>query len=45
MTLINPLSFIIKAQKKGRAIAAFNVHNLETIQAVVEAADETGDLL
>jgi len=40
MPLINPLKFIKKAQQKGVAIAAFNVHNLETIQAVVEAAAE-----
>jgi len=40
MPLVNPLGFIKKAQQKGVAIAAFNVHNLETIQAVVEAAAE-----
>ncbi|MBZ4645730.1 MAG: fba [Clostridia bacterium] len=40
MSLINPLSFIRKAQEKGVAIAAFNVHNMETIQAVVEGAAE-----
>jgi tagatose bisphosphate family class II aldolase len=38
MALINPLEFIAAARKKGVAIAAFNVHNLETVQAVVEAA-------
>lgn len=40
MALINPLEFIKKAQQKGVAIAAFNVHNLETVQAVAEAAAE-----
>lgn len=40
MALINPLEFIKAAQKKGVAIAAFNVHNLETVQAVVETAAE-----
>lgn len=40
MTLVNPIRIIKNAQKKGYAIAAFNVHNLETIQAVVEAAWE-----
>lgn len=40
MALINPLDFIEKARQKGAAIAAFNVHNLETIQAVVEGAFE-----
>jgi fructose-1,6-bisphosphate aldolase, class II, various bacterial and amitochondriate protist len=40
MALINPLEIIREAQKKGVAIAAFNVHNLETVQAVAEAAAE-----
>lgn len=40
MALINPLKIIQKAQKKGIAIASFNIHNLETIQAVVEGAAE-----
>ena len=31
---------IENAQREGYAIAAFNIHNLETIQAVVEAAWE-----
>jgi tagatose bisphosphate family class II aldolase len=38
MPLVNPLSYIYMTQQKGKAIAAFNVHNMETIQAVVEAA-------
>ena len=40
MPLVNPLRFIEKARKRGVAIAAFNIHNLETIQAVVEGAAE-----
>lgn len=40
MPLVNPLYFLQKAREKGIAIAAFNVHNLETIQAVVEGAAE-----
>jgi tagatose bisphosphate family class II aldolase len=40
MSLVNPINYIKKAQEKGIAIAAFNVHNLETIQAVVEGAAE-----
>ncbi|MFY9178004.1 MAG: class II fructose-1,6-bisphosphate aldolase [Caldicoprobacterales bacterium] len=40
MALVNPLKMIKKAQREGYAIAAFNIHNLETIQAVVEAAWE-----
>jgi tagatose bisphosphate family class II aldolase len=38
MSLVNPLTMINKAREKEVAIAAFNVHNLETTQAVVEAA-------
>lgn len=38
MPLVNPLSFIKKADQCGAAIASFNVHNLETIQAVVDGA-------
>ncbi|NLP31320.1 MAG: ketose-bisphosphate aldolase, partial [Clostridiales bacterium] len=40
MPLVNPLFFLQQARDKGVAIAAFNVHNLETIQAVVEGAVE-----
>ena len=40
MSLINPLTFIKYCQSKGVAVAAFNVHNMETIQAVAEAAAE-----
>lgn len=40
MPLVNPLYFIKKADECGVAIASFNVHNLETIQAVVEGAAE-----
>jgi len=40
MPLVNPLNFIKDAEAKGHAIAAFNIHNLETIQAVAEAAAE-----
>ena len=40
MSLVNPLYFIEAAQKKGCAIASFNVHNLETIQAVARGARE-----
>ena len=38
MALVNPMGFIRKAQEHGVAIASFNVHNLETIQAVAEGA-------
>ncbi|NLI60121.1 MAG: class II fructose-1,6-bisphosphate aldolase [Clostridiales bacterium] len=40
MSLVNPIKMIENAQREGYAIAAFNIHNLETIQAVVEAAWE-----
>lgn len=40
MGLINPIKMLKNAQSSGYAIAAFNVHNLETIQAVAEAAWE-----
>ena len=38
MALVNPISFLQKASENGVAIASFNVHNLETIQAIAEAA-------
>ena len=38
MALVNPKEMIIKAQKGRYALAAFNVHNLETVQAVVQGA-------
>jgi len=38
MPLVNPIEMIKKAQKRGYAIPAFNVHNLETVQAVVNGA-------
>lgn len=40
MALVNPINFIKLAQEKGVAIPSFNVHNMETIQAVVEGAAE-----
>lgn len=38
MPLVNPMGFIHKARQEGVAIASFNVHNLETILAVLEGA-------
>lgn len=40
MSLINPMFFLNHAREKGIAVAAFNVHNLETILAVAEGAAE-----
>jgi tagatose bisphosphate family class II aldolase len=38
MGMVNSINFLKKAQEKGVAIAAFNVHNMETIQAVMAGA-------
>lgn len=38
MALVNPIDMIKDAQERGYAIGAFNVHNLETVQAVVRGA-------
>jgi tagatose 1,6-diphosphate aldolase GatY/KbaY len=40
MKLTNPMEFIKEAQRSGKAIASFNIHNLETLQAAAEAAAE-----
>jgi len=42
MGLVNPLQYIKLAKKQEVAVAAFNVHNLETVQAVVEGAEAEG---
>src|SRR5690625_6056399 len=36
----NTKEMLIKARKEGYAVPAFNIHNLETIQTVVDAAVE-----
>ncbi|MHA6484681.1 class II fructose-bisphosphate aldolase [Paenibacillus sp. strain BS8-2] len=41
MPLISTTSMLQHARKHGYAVAAFNVHTLEMLQAVVEAAAET----
>ena len=38
--LKNTKEMLIKAQKEGYAVPAFNIHNLETMQVVLEAANE-----
>lgn len=38
--IVNTKEMLIKARKEGYAVPAFNIHNLETIQVVVEAATE-----
>ena len=40
MPLVSSLPLIQKARAEKKAIAAFNIHNLETIQGVVEGAYE-----
>lgn len=40
MPLVSSLPMIQRAREAGKAIAAFNIHNLETIQAVAEGAYE-----
>ncbi|MBC7326352.1 MAG: class II fructose-bisphosphate aldolase, partial [Moorella sp. (in: Bacteria)] len=38
MDLVNPREILEQAQQGGYAVGAFNIHNLETLQAVVAAA-------
>ncbi|MFW6270254.1 MAG: class II fructose-bisphosphate aldolase [Bacillota bacterium] len=40
MSFVNPLKFLQKAQNKDVAIPAFNVHNLETMQGVLDGAEK-----
>lgn len=40
MSLMNTNDLLKHAQKNNYAVPAFNIHNLETIQTVLEAADE-----
>ncbi|WP_105614288.1 class II fructose-bisphosphate aldolase [Vallitalea okinawensis] len=40
MALVSSYQLLKKASQQKKAIPAFNIHNLETIQAVVEAAKE-----
>lgn len=40
MPLVSSLELIKKAREQKKAIAAFNIHNLETIQAAIEGAYE-----
>lgn len=40
MALVSSTELLKKAREEGKAIPAFNIHNLETIQAVAEAAYE-----
>lgn len=41
MSLVSSTPLLQKARENGYAVVAFNVHTLEMLQAVVEAAEET----
>ena len=38
--LVSTRQLLLDAQKRKYAVPAFNVHNMETIQTVIEAASE-----
>ncbi len=40
MTLVNTLEILEKADKEGYAVGAFNINNMETVIAIIEAAVE-----
>lgn len=40
MKLVSTREMLLKAQREGYAVPAFNIHNLETLQVVVETAME-----
>jgi tagatose 1,6-diphosphate aldolase GatY/KbaY len=42
MALVSSTPLLVEAREKGYAVVAFNVHTLEMLQAVVEAAEESG---
>lgn len=42
MALVSSTPLLVEAREKGFAVVAFNVHTLEMLQAVVEAAEESG---
>lgn len=39
--LVTGKELLLDAQKKGYAVGAFNINNMEIIQAIIEAAEET----
>ncbi|NHN30210.1 class II fructose-bisphosphate aldolase [Paenibacillus agricola] len=41
MTLISSTPLLVEARKQGYGIVAFNVHTIEMLQAVVDAAEES----
>jgi len=40
MHIISTKAMLTKAQREGYAVPAFNIHNLETLQVVVETSAE-----
>ncbi|MFV0361985.1 MAG: class II fructose-1,6-bisphosphate aldolase [Suipraeoptans sp.] len=42
MSLVTSKEMLLKAQKEGYAVGAFNVENMEMVLAVIEAAEEAG---
>lgn len=40
MTIVSTKAMLLDAQKKKYAVPAFNIHNLETIQVIIKAANE-----
>lgn len=40
MVIVSTRDMLLKAQAEGYAVPAFNIHNLETLQVVVETAQE-----
>jgi tagatose 1,6-diphosphate aldolase GatY/KbaY len=45
MGLVSSTPLLVEARKNGYGVVAFNVHTLEMLQAVVDAAEETGSPL
>jgi tagatose 1,6-diphosphate aldolase GatY/KbaY len=41
MALISSTPLLVEARKQGYGIVAFNVHTIEMLQAVVDAAEES----
>ncbi|MBF1282997.1 MAG: class II fructose-bisphosphate aldolase, partial [Oribacterium parvum] len=40
MSLVSSKEILLKAQKEGYAVGAFNAENMEMVQAIVSAAEE-----
>ncbi|WP_181945681.1 class II fructose-bisphosphate aldolase, partial [Klebsiella pneumoniae] len=40
MYIISSKNMLLKAQRQSYAVPAFNIHNIETMQVVVETAAE-----